>query len=355
MCNPSIVAHPDQAGTAAGSLRFVMSVRGIGEGHRSSIGFRTGVVDAEGGVTIDAPARFATVGSVGSTLLDAAVFRSELARLRDARRGRRLRSRRARRPVHQSRPRRTTRHAPDPHEHPRPCAADDFADSDHRRADLRRRIRRRHTAFRAGAVAGDGRRGGRHGGRALRPLRRRRRVGHVLRHLHGLQRNPHQPAAAGDHGLPVLHVHADGRAAPRPTRAWRCFRAGSAGASPPCRGRTANRIRLPLPTSVHLDDSRRPASSRRRRGRRCSSATAGRRSRPRPGGWCSPTASARCAPTASGRSCSIWTSRPGSSVSCGEPLLSPAADEQDGYVPNVVYSCGALVHAETLVIPVRDR
>ena len=60
LCNPSIVAHPDQAGTAAGSLRFVMSVRGIGEGHRSSIGFRTGVVDAEGGVTVDAPARFAT-------------------------------------------------------------------------------------------------------------------------------------------------------------------------------------------------------------------------------------------------------------------------------------------------------
>jgi predicted GH43/DUF377 family glycosyl hydrolase len=34
-----------------------------------------------------------------------------------------------------------------------------------------------------------------------------------------------------------------------------------------------------------------------------------------------------------------------------QPLLSPAADEQNGYVPNVVYSCGALVHAETLVIP----
>jgi predicted GH43/DUF377 family glycosyl hydrolase len=33
------------------------------------------------------------------------------------------------------------------------------------------------------------------------------------------------------------------------------------------------------------------------------------------------------------------------------PLLSPAADEQDGYVPNVVYSCGALVHGEVLVIP----
>ena len=33
------------------------------------------------------------------------------------------------------------------------------------------------------------------------------------------------------------------------------------------------------------------------------------------------------------------------------PLLSPADDEQDGYVPNVVYSCGALVHAGTLGIP----
>jgi predicted GH43/DUF377 family glycosyl hydrolase len=83
LCNPSIVAHPDQAGVAAGSLRFVMSVRGIGEGHRSSIGFRTGVIDAEGGVTVDAPNRFATVGSVGSTPLDAAVFRTELAQLRN--------------------------------------------------------------------------------------------------------------------------------------------------------------------------------------------------------------------------------------------------------------------------------
>src|ERR1700754_2607913 len=84
LCNPSVVAHPDQAGCAADSLRFVMSVRGIGEGHRSSIGFRTGVVDGAGGGTIHVPSPFASVGSVTSTLLDANVFRSELARLRDA-------------------------------------------------------------------------------------------------------------------------------------------------------------------------------------------------------------------------------------------------------------------------------
>jgi predicted GH43/DUF377 family glycosyl hydrolase len=84
LCNPSIVAHPDQAGTVAGSLRFVMSVRGIGEGHRSSIGFRTGAIDAAGGITIDDPAPFATIGAAVPALLDAAVFRSELARLDDA-------------------------------------------------------------------------------------------------------------------------------------------------------------------------------------------------------------------------------------------------------------------------------
>lgn len=82
LCNPSVVAHPDQSGTEPGSLRFVMSVRGIGEGHRSSIEFRTGLVDASGGVTVDAPVPYATVGPVVPTLLDAAVFRSELARLR---------------------------------------------------------------------------------------------------------------------------------------------------------------------------------------------------------------------------------------------------------------------------------
>jgi predicted GH43/DUF377 family glycosyl hydrolase len=84
LCNPSIVAHPIQAEMVAGSLRFVMSVRGIGEGHLSSIGFRTGVIDATGGITIDAPGPFATVGTAEPALLDAAVFRSELARLDDA-------------------------------------------------------------------------------------------------------------------------------------------------------------------------------------------------------------------------------------------------------------------------------
>ncbi|ODR17517.1 glycoside hydrolase family 130 protein [Mycolicibacterium porcinum] len=84
LCNPSIVMHPDQSGTAAGSARFVMSVRCIGEGHRSSIGFRTGTVDHAGAVVVDDPVPFASVGATVPTLLDAEVFRSELAWLHGA-------------------------------------------------------------------------------------------------------------------------------------------------------------------------------------------------------------------------------------------------------------------------------
>lgn len=84
LCNPSIVDHPDQSGVAAGSLRFVMSVRAIGEGHRSTIGFRTGTVDGAGEVSLDEAAPFATTGVTLPALLDAAAIRSELTRLHGA-------------------------------------------------------------------------------------------------------------------------------------------------------------------------------------------------------------------------------------------------------------------------------
>jgi predicted GH43/DUF377 family glycosyl hydrolase len=56
--NPSMVPAIDQSGLPGGSVRFVMSLRATGEGHISSIVFRRGVVDAKGGVTLDAPARY---------------------------------------------------------------------------------------------------------------------------------------------------------------------------------------------------------------------------------------------------------------------------------------------------------
>lgn len=56
--NPSIVAHPDQSNVPAGSLRFVLSLRATGEGHVSSITFRVGLIDDQGRVTLDSGSRF---------------------------------------------------------------------------------------------------------------------------------------------------------------------------------------------------------------------------------------------------------------------------------------------------------
>lgn len=53
--NPSAVPHPDQSGLADGAVRFVLSLRGVGEGHVSSVTFRTGVWTPGGDLTIDAP------------------------------------------------------------------------------------------------------------------------------------------------------------------------------------------------------------------------------------------------------------------------------------------------------------
>src|SRR5262245_41098460 len=43
--NPSMVWHPDQSGLPDGSRRFILSLRATGEGHISSITFRSGVID----------------------------------------------------------------------------------------------------------------------------------------------------------------------------------------------------------------------------------------------------------------------------------------------------------------------
>ena len=34
-----------------------------------------------------------------------------------------------------------------------------------------------------------------------------------------------------------------------------------------------------------------------------------------------------------------------------EPLLTPDKHERDGYVPNVVYTCGSMIHEDELIIP----
>lgn len=52
LCNPSIVAHPDQSNLDSGQLRVAISLRQIGEGHLSSIGFATAVVGLDTGLVV---------------------------------------------------------------------------------------------------------------------------------------------------------------------------------------------------------------------------------------------------------------------------------------------------------------
>jgi predicted GH43/DUF377 family glycosyl hydrolase len=53
--NPSMVPHPDQTGLPPGALRFIISLRATGEGHISSITFRTGMVHPDGRIEVSKP------------------------------------------------------------------------------------------------------------------------------------------------------------------------------------------------------------------------------------------------------------------------------------------------------------
>jgi predicted GH43/DUF377 family glycosyl hydrolase len=79
--NPSIVPAPDQSGLGPGEQRFVVSLRAIGEGHLSSIEFRSGVIDSESNMTIDDPTPFVTTGDRRSTGYEKHLFRSKLTEL----------------------------------------------------------------------------------------------------------------------------------------------------------------------------------------------------------------------------------------------------------------------------------
>ena len=80
ICNPSLVRHPDQTDVQAGGLRLVMSLRSIGEGHTSTISFRGGEIGADHAIHIEAPKSFPVLAESRPASLNRDVFH---ARLRD--------------------------------------------------------------------------------------------------------------------------------------------------------------------------------------------------------------------------------------------------------------------------------
>jgi predicted GH43/DUF377 family glycosyl hydrolase len=80
--NPSMVWHPDQENLREGSRRFILSLRATGEGHISSITFRSGVIDAENRIRMDEPTRFvAAPALVPNALYEKYLFYRKLSEL----------------------------------------------------------------------------------------------------------------------------------------------------------------------------------------------------------------------------------------------------------------------------------
>lgn len=82
--NPSIVAHPNQNDLSDGNLRFILSFRSVGEGHISSIEFRSGVVDENCNFTFDKVSPYAERADIVSNpVYDKTTFFLKLAEMQN--------------------------------------------------------------------------------------------------------------------------------------------------------------------------------------------------------------------------------------------------------------------------------
>jgi predicted GH43/DUF377 family glycosyl hydrolase len=81
--NPSMVPHLDQSNVPPGSLRFILSLRATAEGHISSIAFRSGLADADGNITMDRPSRYSLEPmQVPNSTFEKPLFERKLQELR---------------------------------------------------------------------------------------------------------------------------------------------------------------------------------------------------------------------------------------------------------------------------------
>lgn len=80
--NPSMVWHPDQSNLPEGSRRFIISLRATGEGHISSITFRSGIIDAQHRIVLDPASRYVTAAeTVVNATYDKQLFERKLYEL----------------------------------------------------------------------------------------------------------------------------------------------------------------------------------------------------------------------------------------------------------------------------------
>jgi predicted GH43/DUF377 family glycosyl hydrolase len=84
LMNPSVVPHVDQSGLSPGSLRFIMSLRAVGEGHISSVAFREGILTADGSMALMPEPPFAVAAHNGGIVDSADPIEAVIAHRDDA-------------------------------------------------------------------------------------------------------------------------------------------------------------------------------------------------------------------------------------------------------------------------------
>jgi predicted GH43/DUF377 family glycosyl hydrolase len=285
--NPSIVAAPDQSGRRPGELRVVVTLRAIGEGHISSIEFRTGAVGPGGAVRIDPPSTYAGTGtmsergSIGedyfvefpatTDLSERVLFPNRATESHGMEDARCVRFVDAGEVTYYA-----TYTAFDGHQiRPRLLQTDDFA------------------AFRVSTLTG---RAAQNKGIALFP----RRVGGRYLAL-GRHDNVNNYLMATDD----VRVWHEAKVIQEPERPWELMQLGNCGS--------------PLETDA---------------------------------GWLVVTHGVGPFRRYTLGAVLLDLDEPSRVIGhLKEPLLSPTDDEREGYVPNVVYSCGAVIHDGYLVLP----
>jgi predicted GH43/DUF377 family glycosyl hydrolase len=81
LMNPSVIPHPDQSGLSSGAIRIAMSMRAVGEGHISSVAFREGIVGPGPVIELMPEPPFATAADSAAELENGAI---EVHRHRDS-------------------------------------------------------------------------------------------------------------------------------------------------------------------------------------------------------------------------------------------------------------------------------
>ena len=84
LMNPSVVRHPDQSGLQPGSVRIILSLRAVGEGHISTIAFREGIISAGRQLVLLPLSDFATAAMLGKHKSDQPADRISIYRHRES-------------------------------------------------------------------------------------------------------------------------------------------------------------------------------------------------------------------------------------------------------------------------------